>query len=431
MHTRSNFWGVLILLIGAIAGAVITHAGVYHRLIIFASLLIVISWIWANLSIAKVELQRESRGERQQLGQVFEEQFTVSNVFPFSKSWIEIEDASRMLSTGSTRVLSAVRPNSVRNYSGYTLLSKRGEYALSPTIIYSGDPFGLFLNKKVIESQEQLLVLPFLFDLNRFQLPTGQLPGGTSLRRRTREVQPPNAAGIREYSAGDSLNRIHWPSTARRDRWMVKEFEQDPQADIWILLDAQSEVHVQVDVQPQDLDQIPLWWLHRSSYKLPADTFEYATSLAGSIARYFSRNGQVVGFASQAKQRIILSSERGERQLKKILKTLSLLNPDGTTPINSLIETQAAFLPRGSTVILITPTTQNSLMSAVVSLIQRGLNPLVILIDPSSFGRYYGASTIAGNLKSWNVPHLVIRSGQDLKQVVEHGFTETQVKYTT
>ncbi|MEM5776722.1 MAG: DUF58 domain-containing protein, partial [Anaerolineaceae bacterium] len=266
----------------AIIGAIITHAGVYTRLIIFTSLLILSSYVWAKLSIRNVFLKRESRGERQQLGQVFEEQFTVSNIFPLSKPWIEVEDASQMLSTGSTRVLSMVKPNTVRTFSGYTLLSKRGEYALSPTILYSGDPFGLFLAKKVIETKEQLLVLPMLFDIGRFQLPTGMVPGGTSFRRRTREVQPPNAAGIREYAPGDSLTRIHWPTTARRDRWMVKEFEQDPQADIWILLDAQREIHIRAEIMEQDLEQIPLWWLHRSAYKLPADTFEYSVSLAGS-----------------------------------------------------------------------------------------------------------------------------------------------------
>jgi uncharacterized protein (DUF58 family) len=428
MRIRNTFWGILVLLVGAIAGAIITNSGVYDRLIIFTALLIIVSWIWARLSIANIQIVRESRGERQQLGQIFEEQFTVSNTFPLVKPWIEIEDASEMISSGSNRVLSAVRPNSIRNYSGYTLLSKRGEYALSPTILYSGDPFGLFAFKKTIESNERLLVLPYLFEINRFPLPTGRLPGGSAVRRRTREVQPPNAAGIREYAPGDSLNRIHWPTTARRDRYMVKEFEQDPQADIWILLDAQSEVHIHAEEPIRDLEKIPLWWLHRAAFKLPLDTFEYAVSIAGSIARYFSRGRQVLGFACACTKHIILPSERGERQLRKILETLSLLNSEGNTPIISLIDSQSAFLPRGSTVILITPSVHNSLIKSVASLIRRGLNPLVILIDPSSFGRYYGTDTITANLKKWNVPCMIIKAGQDLKEVIESGFPETLVK---
>ena len=151
-------------------------------------------------------------------------------------------------------------------------------------------------------------------------------------------------------------------------------------------------------------------------------------SIAGSIARYFSRSRQVLGFACACTKHVILPSERGERQLRKILETLSLLNSEGNTPIISLINSQSAFLPRGSTVILITPSVHNSIITSVASLIRRGLNPLVILIDPSSFGRYYGTKSITANLKKWNVPCMVIKAGQDLKEIIEHGFTETLVK---
>jgi uncharacterized protein (DUF58 family) len=423
MQIRGNFWIILFVLTASIAGAAITHAGIFNRLLIFTAALIILAWVWAKISTSRIRLTRQARGERQQMGQIFEEQFIITNLFPLSKAWIEIEDASRMLSTGSTRVVSAFKSNSVRNFSGYTMLSKRGEYALSPTILYSGDPFGLFLSRRVFETREQLLVLPMLIDIHHFPLPGGLVPGGSSLRRRTREIQPPNAAGIREYAPGDSLNRIHWPTTARRDRWMVKEFEQDPQSDIWILLDAQTDVHVHDEIDELDLDQIPLWWLHRSTYKLPRDTFEYAACLAGSIARYFSRSGQVVGFASQPRRRIVLSSERGERQLKKILKTLSLINPDGRDPVNILVESETLRLPRGCTVILITPSTNPSLMNAINTLIRRGINPLVILIDPSSFGKYYGTSEMISQLNTRRVPSLVIRYGDGIKETIERGFS--------
>ena len=56
--------------------------------------------------------------------------------------------------------------------------------------------------------------------------------------------------GVREYVDGDPLNRIHWMSTARRDRLMVKEFELDPQSDVWIFLDAEREVQSTLPYEP-------------------------------------------------------------------------------------------------------------------------------------------------------------------------------------
>ena len=47
---------------------------------------------------------------------------------------------------------------------------------------------------------------------------------------------------MREYRPGDAFNRIHWPTTARTNRLMVREFELDPTVDVWIVLDLHSDV---------------------------------------------------------------------------------------------------------------------------------------------------------------------------------------------
>jgi DNA-directed RNA polymerase subunit K/omega len=43
-------------------------------------------------------------------------------------------------------------------------------------------------------------------------------------------------------------------------------------------------------------------------------------------------------------------------------------------------------LARGSTVILITPETNEQILTITMELIHRGLIPVIILIDPSGFG---------------------------------------------
>ncbi len=62
------------------------------------------------------------------------------------------------------------------------------------------------------------------------------LSGGEARHRRTYQLTS-NVAGVRDYVHGDSLNRIHWPSSARAGRLIAKEFELDPTADIWLYLD--------------------------------------------------------------------------------------------------------------------------------------------------------------------------------------------------
>jgi uncharacterized protein (DUF58 family) len=69
-----------------------------------------------------------------------------------------------------------------------------------------------------------------------------RVTGGDALRRRTHYITT-NASGVRDYAPGDPFNRIHWKSTARKDRLIVKEFELDPLADVWLILDLWSGAH--------------------------------------------------------------------------------------------------------------------------------------------------------------------------------------------
>ena len=54
-----------------------------------------------------------------------------------------------------------------------------------------------------------------------FHLPQADWTHQGAARRRS-QVVAPTASSVREYSYGDSLKRIHWPSTARIGKLMVK-----------------------------------------------------------------------------------------------------------------------------------------------------------------------------------------------------------------
>jgi uncharacterized protein (DUF58 family) len=432
MRVRITFWCIVLVLLGGVIGAILTRSSIYFRIIYLSTLLIIVSFVWAELSVRRIVIKRSTRGERQHFGSVFEEQFEVENLTPLSRTWLEVKDASNLPGSSTTRILSWIKGHSMRNFSGYSLLNKRGEYTLSPTLLHSSDPFGMFEFEQEVVSKNTLLVLPYLVDLKTFPFPVGSLPGGLATRRRTPEVSPPRVSGIREYSPGDALNRIHWPTTARKDKLMVKEFEQDPQADIWIFLDAQKEVHIE-DTKDESAvrpDRAPLWWLqqlHPVKFTLPANTFEYAASIAASIAKYFSRSGQVVGFASVGQIKVILSAERGERQLNKILESLALLDCNGDMPIMALVQSQATRIPKGSTVIIITPTTYGKVVDTSAALIQRGMSPFLILIDPKSFGTYQTMENVYSKLTKWKIPYVVIQKGDDIKTKLETGFENTGV----
>lgn len=427
MTIRRSFWGVLFLLVisGLVAYGTPLVAGVrtpvfFTRLVYLCGFLIIIGWIWASLSTRGFSLTREARVLRHQVGQVFEERFRIQNRAPLVRLWIEIRDESPLPGNAGSRVLSLIGPRQQRTYIAYTLLHRRGSFVLGPTQLVSGDPFGLFLNTRVQPVQSTLVVLPYIVTLKDFPSPVGMFPGGRAIQRRAAEITP-QAAGVRDYEPGDALRRIHWPTSARRDRLMTKEFDQDPQADVWIFLDAYGPIHFSmVDehaVSPK-IDQ--LWtWQRKTEVKLPPDTFEYAVSSAGSVANYYIRQGRTVGFACAADVTTVISPERGERQLNKILETLTFLNSDGDLPLSALVDSQAPNLPRASTVVLITTTNEPSVDVAVDYLIMRNLRPVIVFINAGSFGGSMEGEGIIDRLKQRSIPMVVVSRDDDLQQALE------------
>ena len=196
-----TFWVVIGLFAGSIIAAAVWGSPIYYRLIYLWGLLLISSWAWTQLSLRGVRVSRHARTTRQQVGQVFEERFELDNDSRLLRLWIEIRDESTLPGSAGSRVLTWIGGRQSRSYLSYSWLTRRGLFTLGPTMITSGDLFGLFSISQTIPSHHALLVTPFLVELQSFPSPAGLLPGGRSLQRRTLEVTP-YAAGVREYSPG-------------------------------------------------------------------------------------------------------------------------------------------------------------------------------------------------------------------------------------
>ncbi|MBE0696873.1 MAG: hypothetical protein IH586_08110, partial [Anaerolineaceae bacterium] len=195
-----------------------------------------------------------------------------------------------------------------------------------------------------------------------------------------------------------------------------------PQADVWVFLDAYAPIHYHTEEDHSQLVQRidQLWlWQRQTEVKMPVDTFEYAISAAGSVANYYIKEGRTVGFACAADVLTVISPERGERQLNKILETLTFLNSDGDLPLIGLVEAQAPSLPRASTVVLVTSSTHYTVDVAIDQMIMRNLRPVVVFVDAQTFGSELSSGEMIQRLKQRGVPVLIVSRDVDLKEALE------------
>ena len=403
---------VVILLLVSIVAGVVTGSSIYFRLSYVWAVLLVVSWLWSWQILRGVKLSRKARATRAQVGHIYEERIELDNQGRLPRLWLAVSDRSTLPDSAGSRLFPMIEAHRGRTYLSRTRLLKRGVFPLGPTVLESGDPFGLFPVERVYPASESLLVYPLLVDVHDFPSPAGILPGGEALRRRTPQVTP-NAAGIREYAPGDSMNRIHWVSTARRNRLMTKEFELDPQAEVWIFLDASATGQAALPFTWPKRTKEDLW-KHKFEFSLPPSTEEYGVSAAASIARYFLRKGRSVGFASLGQSLMMIPPDRGGRQLGKILESLALLRAEGNLPIWGLVDIQAEHLTRGSTIVIITHSVEQEVVLATDFLARRGLRPVVVLIDAASFNGPEGTREVADGLRNMRFPIRIIRRDDDI-----------------
>lgn len=390
---------------------------VFWRITTVSTIFLLVNWIWTLISIRKLTVKRTQRLRRLQVGNVFEESFEILNPIRLSRLWVQIEDLSNLPGQVGSKVLARIGGKKNRFYSTRTILTKRGLFQLGPTKIRSGDPFGMFVSEKIVPGENELIVLPNTIEISKFYEPYGYLQGGRSIKQKSLEATS-FASGVREYQPGDPLNRIHWKTSAKINKFMVKEFDQDPQAQIWVIIDGNNNNNYEEPSKEIVSFADTFWQIKkRAAFKLPRSTFEYNISCAASLISYFVKNEKSVGLACADERLTVIPPEKGDRQEIKLLETMAFFTGKGQISLNEVIESLGNQIIRGSTAIIISAADSIEIQLCVEILLRRKLKPIIIHINKESFiNNEVGLSSLGLN---HNIRNVSINYGDDISSSLE------------
>ncbi len=130
----------------------------------------------------------------------------------------------------------------VERVSASYLLStqRRGHLEIGPTEVEIVDPLGLARARVGTGPSTTLVVYPATKPLTPLRLTRGPEPLGASADLHTLQRIGEDFYALRDYTAGDDVRRVHWPSTARLGRPMVREDEVPRRSRVTIVLDTRS-----------------------------------------------------------------------------------------------------------------------------------------------------------------------------------------------
>jgi uncharacterized protein (DUF58 family) len=269
----------------------------------------------------------------------------------------------------------------------------RGRHRFEPVRLSIVDPFGLAEASVMLDEQQALVVYPRLVELERLFFEGGAGPehGRRLLLRRPVGY---DLHSVRDYQQGESLRRVHWPSTARRGVLMVKELEDSPRDEVAVLLDG----------DPAGVAGSP-----------PDSSFDVAVRVAGSILRTQIRGGRrcVLLLNTAGRELQVVSSDGPEWQ--RALELLAAAEPDARGPAATLLQSAEAPAARSLELVVVSSRIERPLVDR---LIQRAVTrrPVALVhVEPESFvGRRGRPDPELLRLQAAGVPIAVVRHGDDL-----------------
>jgi uncharacterized protein (DUF58 family) len=426
LSDNANAIRLTILTVIIYVAAMTVGARLLYYLAYVLAAVLVSAFIWSQLSKRGLGIRRTVEPSQAQVGQTIQETIEVENLSRVRKLWLEVRDRSTLPGHQVGAVVS-LRGQGAKRWRVRTRCTHRGLYRLGPTAVLTGDPFGLFQVGRVFDASAELLVYPATVPLGSFGLPVGDLPGGAKTERRAFHSTP-NAAGVREYMPGDPMNRIHWPMSARTQRLMVKEFELDPTADLWLILDLHEDVHVVAsDYDPLGSagapapvrghvvgglrsDVLPV--SHADStgtIQIDPSTEEYSVTVLASLAAYFLSQGRSVGMIAWGQHRVTVPADRGGRQLTKILRALAVLRAEGTSPLSEVLSAETHLFGKQDTLVVVTPSLAEEWVSALQVQLYKTSSAVAVLIEPGTFGGGGNPLLTVSALSTINVPTYLIK----------------------
>jgi uncharacterized protein (DUF58 family) len=224
--------------------------------------------------------------------------------------------------------------------------NRRGRFTLGPLVASIGDPFGIARQSWHAASAQEVIVHPRLFEL----LAPPEM-SGTGLDAESRDVAGrPDSGGefntLRDYTASDDLRHVHWKSTARRGRMMVRQDQSRRRAPALIMIDTRAAAHT-------------------------SPSFERAVEITASIAAAIARTGRPYEVITTAGEPL---GQSGRRYLGSVLDELAVIDANSA---NRIVPALAG--TRATSLIAIMGTVTESDRAAVELMVRRGGAAAIVL----------------------------------------------------
>jgi uncharacterized protein (DUF58 family) len=279
----------------------------------------------------------------------------------------------------------------------------RGRFLLSDARLVLGDHLGLeSVTRQVDAGGLAVVVHPRLAEVETLFSDGGRF-GADGRRLLLRRPSGFDLHSVREYAQGESLRRVHWPSTARTGQLMVKELEDSPRETVSVLLDC----------DPAGVAGAPPYW-----------SFDAAVRAAGSIVRYYAIRGRKATLVTTARDGVALPVTTADGDLPTALGVLAAVEPDALFGLAPWLRQEQTRATNAGELVVVTANLEPGALDVILATATRRLVAVVWVDAPSYAGRPTRSATGLLRLSASGIPVAVVRRGEDLTAALDFSVPE-------
>lgn len=203
--------------------------------------LVVVAAIWVGLARLKVSVTRSVHPVRVHAGTPARVDLRITNL---GRTTPVLRVRDPVAGTRGADISVGPLHRSEQARASYAIpTERRGAIRIGPMRIDIADPFGLASVKVDATGPADLTVYPRVDLIAPIPFSAGHDPHGGAHDAQSLGRIGEEFYALRDYSVGDDLRRVHWPSTARRGQLMVRQDELPWQGRVTILLDTRATAH--------------------------------------------------------------------------------------------------------------------------------------------------------------------------------------------
>jgi hypothetical protein len=131
-----------------------------------------------------------------------------------------------------------IPPHNQESTVFHCLLNQRGKYHVGPSKISSTFPLGLIEIEVEIDNRQTLYAAPAIGTLTpNWEKRAAAMAAGAESDKRKRGFTEDEFFALRQWRSGDSRRNIHWRTTAKMQKPMVRQFDEPTHRDLAIVID--------------------------------------------------------------------------------------------------------------------------------------------------------------------------------------------------